>query len=101
MRDDWLVNEVVEPRSGNILRLYWYKGKVCKRVLLDSPMARQMAGYVLIEKDLRSATVWLDEIVRIRGEDAALDAKGSRNSEDRERYNLVKGISLYTSPNRR
>ena len=92
MRDDWSVKEVVEPRSGEIHRLYWYKGRVCKRVLLDTPMARQMAGYVLIEKDLRSATVWLDEIVRIRGEDAALDAKGNRNSEDRERYNLVKGL---------
>jgi hypothetical protein len=92
MRDDWSVKEVVEPKSGKVHRLYWYKGKLCKRIPLDSPVARQMAGYVLIEKDLRSASVWLEEVARIRGDDAKLDAKGSRNSKDRDRYNLVKGL---------
>lgn len=52
-----------------------------------------MAGYVLIEKDLRSAAVWLTEIDRIRGEDAQFDSKGgNRQSKDRDRYNLVKGL---------
>lgn len=92
MREDWTFKEVVEPKTGKIHRLYWYKGKICKRVPLDSPMARQLAGYVLIEKDLRSALVWLGEIDRIRGDDAALDPRGSRNSKDRDRYDLVKGL---------
>ena len=55
-------------------------------------MARQMSGYVLIEKDLRSAAIWLAEINKIRGDDVLLDHKGSRHSKDRERYNLVKGL---------
>jgi hypothetical protein len=55
-------------------------------------MAVQMAGYILIEKDLRSAGIWLAEIARIRGEDAVLDAGVHRHSPDRERYNLVKGL---------
>jgi hypothetical protein len=92
MREDWTLKEVVEPQTGKIHRLYWYKGKICKRVPLDTPMARQLAGYVLIEKDLRSASVWLEEIERIRGDDATLDQQGSRNSKDRGRYNLVKGL---------
>lgn len=92
MREDWTLKEVVEPQTGKIHRLYWYKGKLCKRVPLDTPMARQLAGYVLIEKDLRSALIWLEEIDRIRGDDAALDHRGNRNSKDRERYNLVKGL---------
>jgi hypothetical protein len=92
MRNDWKIKEFVEPRSGKTHRIYWYRGKVCKRVVLDSPIALQMAGYVLIEKDLRSSGIWLDEIARIRGEDAALDTGVHRHSQDRTRYNLVKGL---------
>jgi len=92
MREDWTLKEIVEPKTGKTHRLYWYKGRLCKRVPLDTPIARQLAGYALIEKDLRSALVWLEEIDRIRGDDAALDQRGSRNSVDRQRYNLVKGL---------
>ncbi len=92
MRDDWSVKEVIEPKTGKVHRLYSYKGKPAKRIALDTPMAKQMAGYVLIEKDLRSAAIWLAEIDRIRGDDAKLDPKGSRRATDRERYNLVKGL---------
>lgn len=92
MKDDWSVKEVIEPKSGKIHRLYSYKGKPAKRIVLDTPMAKQMAGYILIEKDLRSAAIWLQEIDRIRGDDVKLDLKGSRRAVDRERYNLVKGL---------
>lgn len=92
MKDDWSVDEVVEPYTGDVHRMYRYKGKPAKRIVLDTPMAKQLAGYVLIEKDLRSAAVWLAEIERIRGDDAKLDSKGSRRAPDRERYNLVKGL---------
>lgn len=91
-RSDWSVKEVVEPDSGKIHRIYSYKGKVCKRIPLDSQLAKQLAGYVLIEKDLRSSSLWLSEIQKIRGEDALLDERGSRRSPDRERYNLVKAL---------
>lgn len=93
MRDNyWTVKEIIEPKTGKISRIYRYKNKICKRILLDTPMAIQMAGYVLIEKDLRSAAIWLAEIDKIRGDDASLDHKGFRLSKDRERYNLVKGL---------
>ena len=92
MQDDWKVNEFIEAKSGKIHRQYSYKGKPCKRIVLDSPIAKQLAGYVLLEKDLRSAAIWLEEIERIRGSDVLLDQKGSRRSIDRDRYNLVKGL---------
>lgn len=92
MRNEWSVKEAIESKTGKVHRLYSYKGKPAKRIVLDTPMAKQMAGYILIEKDLRSAAIWLSEIDRIRGDDAKLDLKGSRRAIDRERYNLVKGL---------
>lgn len=92
MRDKWTVKEVVERHTNTVHRLYWYSGKQCKRIVLDSPMARQLAGYVLIEKDLRSAGLWIEEIDRIRGDDAKDDHQGNRSSSERSRYNLVKGL---------
>lgn len=91
-KSDWSVREIVEPDSGKIHRIYSYKGKVCKRIPLDSQLAKRLAGYVLIEKDLRSAGLWLSEIQNIRGDDALLDQRGSRRSPDRERYNIVKAL---------
>ena len=92
MANDWVVKEIVEPKTGKAQRLYFYKGKICKRIVLESPIAKQLAGYVLIEKDLRSAGVWLAEIDKLRGLDVLLDPNGSRQSTDRDRYNLVKGL---------
>lgn len=91
-KSPWSVREVIEPDSGRIHRIYSYKGKVCKRILLDSQLAKQLAGYALLEKDLRSAGLWLAEIQKIRGDDALLDKHGNRRSPDRERYTVVKAL---------
>jgi hypothetical protein len=90
MREDWTVKQVIEPQTGKTHRLYWYRGKRCKRVVLDTPMARQLAGYVLIEKDLRSAASWLSEIEKLRAPEVTL--KGAQLSPDRTRYDLIKGL---------
>ena len=89
MSEEWSFKEIVEPVTGKTRRHYFYRRKPCKRILLDSHLAKQLAGYVLIEKDLRSAGIWLAEIDEIRGSDG-----GGRNvhAKDRERYNLVKGL---------
>lgn len=92
MHDDWTVKEVVEPKSGKTHRLYWYKGKICKRIPLDSHLARQMAGYVLIEKDMRSVGVWLKEIDRILIDDPKHKIGQHKFAENREKYNIVKGL---------
>lgn len=90
MRKEWSVMEVIDPKTGKVRRHYKYKGKACKRITLDTHMSRQLAGYVLIEKDLRSASLWLNEIDKIRGKDMNLE--GSHHTKDRERYNIVKGL---------
>lgn len=54
MTESIVVKEIVEPKSGRIHRTYTYKRKLCRRVMLESRLCSQLAGYVLIEKDLRS-----------------------------------------------
>lgn len=91
-KSPWTHKEHVDRSSGVIYRVYYYKGRVCKRIVLESHLARQLSGYVLIEKDLRSAGLWFDEITRIRGDDVLLDKRGSRASPDRDRYNIIKAL---------
>lgn len=91
-KSPWSLKEYIEPHTQVAHRIYYYKNKICKRIILDSQLARQLAGYGLIEKDLRSAALWVKEIERIRGDDQVTDHRGSRISPDRERYNIVKGL---------
>lgn len=86
--------ETVDAKTGRAYRIYSYKGRPCRRIVLDSPLAKQLAGYVLIEKDLRNATVWLDEIEELRGNDTLLDKRGNQRSPDRKRYNVIKGLTV-------
>lgn len=51
-----------------------------------------MAGYSLIEKDLRSVGVWLAEIDTLRGESEYIGAEGHVRALDRKTYNIVKGL---------
>lgn len=90
MREKWSVIEFVESQTNKVRRIYKYNGKNCKRVVLDTPMSKQLAGYVLIEKDLRSAALWLREIEKLLGDD--INIVGSIHSKDRERFNLIKGL---------
>ncbi len=92
MDSDWSVKEIVEPESGKVHRLYTYRGKVCKRIPLSSHLATQMAGYILIEKDLRSVGVWLQKIDELQSADAASRLRGHKHAKDREIYNIIKGL---------
>jgi hypothetical protein len=92
MSDEYAVKEVVEPRSGKVHRLYTYKRKPCRRVVLDTKLAAQLAGYTLIEKDLRNVLVWLAEIDRLHSDGPTRKADHYATSPDREKYNLIKGL---------
>jgi hypothetical protein len=80
----------MEPSTGKVHRTYTYKEKACTRYELTSRRAQHLAGYTLIEKDLRSVLIWLREIDRL-GEPER-DLKGSARATDRARYDLVKGF---------
>jgi hypothetical protein len=90
--DEYAVKEVVEPRSGKVRRLYTYKQKPCRRVLLDSRLAGQLAGYTLIEKDLRSVLTWLLEIEALHTEGPTRKGEHFAKASDRKTYNLIKGL---------
>jgi hypothetical protein len=92
MADYWQVKETVDPVTGKDERFYTYKRKPCLRVKLDSKLAQQLAGYVLIEKDLRSVGGWLKEIGERHTETSKIKGEGFRRSIDRERYGLIKGL---------
>lgn len=61
MTDGWGVGEF-DVSSGKVYRRYTYKRKPCIRVVFNSRLSQQLAGWTLIEKDLRSVEVCLYEI---------------------------------------
>jgi hypothetical protein len=89
-KNGYEVKEFVEPNSTKTHRIYTYNGKPCRRIKMDTRLCKQLAGYALIEKDLRSAKIWLSEIDELRQDEVA--PPGSRISRDRKTYNLVKGL---------
>ncbi|MEQ1588791.1 MAG: hypothetical protein ABL902_00365 [Gallionella sp.] len=92
MNDEYTVKEIIEPQSGKVHRLYSYKRKPCKRVLLSSKLTAQLAGYSLIEKDLRNVLAWLNEIDKLHTEKSTRKGDHFAKSTNRETYNLVKGL---------
>ncbi len=92
MRDAWQVKEAIDSETGTVHRFYTYKRKPCKRIVLETHLSKQLAGYLLIEKDLRSIAIWLTEIEKLHP--MAGDRKDARNKrgENREVFNLVKGL---------
>lgn len=89
--DGWTAVDFVDKKTGKFHRIYKYKNKPCKSVYLKTRLVDQMAGYSLIEKDLRSAIVWIKKINEMIGEPKAKDGE-FKVSRDRETYNIVKGL---------
>lgn len=55
---DWELIEQIDPETYQLTNTYYYRGKQAKRIVLTSPIARQICGYVLIERDLRNVVEW-------------------------------------------
>jgi len=90
--DEYAVREVLDATTGIVHRFYSFKGKPCHRKILRSRLADQLAGYVLIEKDLRSALSWIAHIEKLHEFGAMRDEEGFAHGKDREKYVLVKGL---------
>lgn len=88
---DWTVKNFIDAKTGKPHRLYRYKNKVCGKVFLKSRLCDQLAGWSLIEKDLRSATSWMDLIDKLN-ENAGVTGKEFHWNEDRELGIQVKGL---------
>lgn len=90
--DQFEAREYLDRFTGKAYRIYTYKRRPCVRIELTSRLAEQMAGYAMIEKDLRSALSWLDEIERRHVEQGTDKAKSFDRAKDRDNYNIVKGL---------
>jgi len=53
---------VSDPDGGQPSDTYYYKRNKVRHKILTSGLARQMAGYFMIEIDLRKVRAWLEEI---------------------------------------
>lgn len=96
MKDEntyWTSNAIVEPDTGKRYRKYFYKRKLAHRIVVDTQKAKVLAAYVLIEKDLRCATIWLDQIITLlQDEPLFVDPKGTVVSPGGHKYILAKGF---------
>ncbi|EOQ71210.1 hypothetical protein [Acinetobacter pittii] len=87
----FLVHEIINPNNdSNGIRKYFYKNKPAYRITLNSKLAQQLAGYALIEKDLRSTIIWLETIEKMQ--EGIKIVKGGSISNDREKFNVIKGL---------
>ncbi len=89
--DGWEIHEYVNT-EGIFSRYtkYFYKGKRAPRIEMRGPVARHLAGYSLIEKDLRNVLIWLSSINDI----FPLEERVKKNaiSPDRDKFNLIKSL---------
>lgn len=92
LESEWAVIDFIDKETGKIHRIYKYKNKPCKRVYLNSRLTDHLAGYSLIEKDLRSALVWLRKIDELVGDFDERKDGSFGVGRDREKYNIVKGL---------
>lgn len=94
LEGSWSKRTILEPDTGKAYNKYFYKRKPAKRIVIDTPKANALAGYTLIEKDLRSAIIWLEKIISIYSKDPKLvDVKGHiKATYNREEFNIVKGL---------
>lgn len=92
MRDDWKKQELLDKKTGKVERVYTYKQVRCKRVVHSSALALQLAGYTLIEKDLRSVRTWLSEITTRHVDGRAHESDHHNLSTNRENYDIIKGL---------
>lgn len=55
----------VDRKTGKKSTLYFYKDKNCPTVIIDTPVARKLAGYHLIKIDLYEAKEWLQNSYKL------------------------------------
>jgi hypothetical protein len=99
---NWEIEEGVSP-DGSVSNKYFFRGELALRVPLDSHLARQAAGYALIEKDLRNIA-WCIQKIQALQKEALGDIfeplepvimPGSRDDANLLKLLLISALSLY------
>jgi len=90
----WSFEEVHHPKTGDSYNNYYYKNDLAHRVVVDTPKSRVLSSYIAIEKDLRSATFWLESIIELYKVDEEYENAKSClfNKTNRGTHNLAKGL---------
>lgn len=86
----WKVREVAGETAVERQTFYYFNGKLAPRIQLKSQLVQQLAGYTLIEKDLRNVLAWLQAIDDFYPENDRENKSGF--SEDRGKSLIVKGL---------
>ncbi|WP_420787645.1 hypothetical protein [Shewanella chilikensis] len=85
------VKRTFNEENGTVYVRYFYKRKPIPAVLLDSKLSEQLAGYSMIQKDLKTVYNWLESIHNLVPN--LSEAKGNfLQAKDRETFNIVKGL---------
>ena len=100
--EGWEWELVVDQDRFSAHNDYYYKGTLCHRVTLQSPMANHCTGYRLIRKDLQYCRTWFSKIADIQTQDPAfnIDPKNVVYSQSAEqdymkRALFVAGLTTY------
>ena len=90
----WSKKTALDPKSGKSFNRYFYKRRKAHCIEIDTPKAKVLSGYALIEKDLRSAIVWLNEIIELLDFYPGFDQKNGyvKSGQDRDKFNVAKGL---------
>lgn len=91
---DWIIEERLDPVTGQMTNRYYFKERLCGRVKLDNGIAKQLAGYKLIEKDLRNIISWLNQIQVLmeKFDEEEFTWEGNVMSPDRDTFQIIKGL---------
>lgn len=57
---DWECKSYIDKTTDRIHFRYIHKRKTAPHVTVETPIARKLAGYTLIERDLRTVKTWLE-----------------------------------------
>lgn len=90
--DPFSMHHFLDKRTGVVHRKYSFKRKPCSSLELTSKRAAQLAGYSLIEKDLRSCLAWLDEIDGRHDQGPTDKHEHFFHGKDRVNYTIIKGL---------
>lgn len=92
-RKNWTLESVLDPKTGKHRNRYFFKGKRAQRIPITSRLAQQLAGYALIERDLRMVQEWLAKIDALSKDQIDQGKEGWRLTEKPDPdHNLTLGL---------
>jgi hypothetical protein len=75
-RPGWTEMSELDPDTGVFRQKYFFRGVPAQRIPITSKIARRLAGYTLIERDLRAVHGWLEQIFELSKSQLAQEKEG-------------------------